>query len=87
MAMANDSSHLLEKENIAPNQHSWPEMAAQMRVKCSNKTKKGKVDSALTAEHIDERNHKHATNHDPYGAEEQSSKCAKLNARLAVINA
>ena len=60
MAMADDGSHLPEKENITPNQHSWPETAAQMGVKRDNKAKKGKVNSALTAEHIGERNRKRA---------------------------
>ena len=48
-ATADDGSHLPEKENIALNQHSWPETAARMGVKRGNKAKKGKVDSALTA--------------------------------------
>ena len=44
-----NGSPLLEKENIAPNQRSWPETAARMGVKRVNKRPNGKVDSALTA--------------------------------------
>jgi len=57
---AGDGSHFPEKENIGPNQLSWPETAAQMGVKRANKGKGGKVDSALTAQHIGEPNRKHA---------------------------
>ena len=52
-----------------------------MGIKRDNKTKKGKINSALTAEHIGERNHKRATDHDPYRAGEQSGKRAKPDAR------
>ena len=58
-----------------------------MGVKRDNKAKKGKVDSAFTVEHIGERNHKHATDHDPYRAGEQSGKCAKLDVCSAAANA
>jgi len=48
---------------------------------------KGKVDSALTAQHIGKPNHKHAADYDPYGAREQSGKRARPDARSAVANA
>jgi hypothetical protein len=82
---AGDGSHLPEKENIGPNQLSWPETAAQMGAKRGNK--KGKVDSALTAQHIGEPNCKRAANSDPYGAGEQSGKRAKPDARSTAANA
>jgi hypothetical protein len=85
---AGDGSHLPEKENIGPNQRSWPETAARMGVKCGNKScGKGKVVSALTAQHIGEPNRKCAADNDPYGAEEQSGKCTKPDARSAAANA
>jgi hypothetical protein len=56
-------------------------------VKHGNKRKKGKVDSALTAEHIGEPNRKCAADNDPYGAGEQSGKRAKPDARSAAANA
>jgi hypothetical protein len=83
---AGDGSHLPEKENIGPNQLSWPETAAQMGVKRGKKGK-GKVDSALTAQHIGEPNRKRAADYDPYGAGEQSGKRAKPDARSAAANA
>src|SRR6266566_5007333 len=87
---AGDGSHLPEKENISPNQYSWPETTMQMGVRHGNTGKshgKGKVDSALTAEHIGEPNHKHPANNNLYGAKEQSGKHAKPNARSAAANA
>ena len=78
---------LSEKESIAPNQHIWPETAVRMGEKCRTKCSWGKVDSVLMAQHISEPNHKHTTDNDPYGAEEQFSKCAKPNARSANANA
>jgi hypothetical protein len=84
---AGDGSHFPEKENIGPNQLSWPETAAQMGVKRANKGKGGKVDSALTAQHIGEPNRKHAADYDPYGAGEQSGKRARPDARSAAANA
>jgi hypothetical protein len=85
---AGDGSHLPEKENIGPNQLSWPETAMRMGVKRGNKThRKGKVDSALTAEHIGEPNRKRPADDDPYGAGEQSGKRAKPDARSAAANA
>jgi hypothetical protein len=79
-----DSSRLPEKENIAPNQHTWPETAARMGEKRGKK--RGKVDSALTAQHIGEPNRKRPGNSDPYGAGEQSGKRAKPDARSAAAN-
>jgi hypothetical protein len=79
-----NSSRLPEKENIAPNQHTWPETAAQMGEKRGKK--RGKVDSALTAQHIGEPNRKRAADNDPYGAGEQSGKRAKPDARSAAAN-
>ena len=65
---AGNGFHLPEKENIGPNQCSWPEMALQIGVKHSNKIcGKGKVNSVLTAQHIGEPNCKHAGEYDPYG--------------------
>src|SRR5258707_12556951 len=81
-----NGSPLPEKENIAPNQHSWPETAARMGVKCVNKRPNGKVDSALMAQHIGEPNCKCAANDDPYGTGEQSGKWAKPNACSATTN-
>ena len=46
-----NGSHFPEKEQIAPNQLSWPSTAACMEVKYGQK-RWGKVDSALTADHI-----------------------------------
>ena len=57
-----------------------------MGVKHVNKCPNGKVDSMLMAQHISEPNRKCATNNDPYGAEEQSGKRAKPNARSAATN-
>ena len=72
--MAVDDAQLPERENISPNQHSWPETAAQMGEKHGMKHCQGKVDSMLIAQHIGESNCKHANNDNPYGAGEQSSK-------------
>ncbi|KAH9051046.1 hypothetical protein EDB87DRAFT_1582998 [Lactarius vividus] len=78
---------LPEREQIAPNQHSWTETAERMGVKRGNKAC-SKVDSARTAEHIGEINRKrNRENDDPYGAGEQSGKHAKPDARSAVANA
>jgi hypothetical protein len=49
--------------------------------------KKGKVDSALTVQHIGEPNCKCAADSDPYGASEQSGKYAKPDARFSAANA
>jgi hypothetical protein len=81
-----DSSRLPEKENIAPNQHTWPETAARMGEKRGKKHGRGKVDSALTAQHIGEPNRKRPGDSDPYGAGEQSGKRAKPDARSAAAN-
>ena len=70
-AMADDdSSRLPEKENLGPNQLSWPKTATRMGVKCGGRKRQGKVDSALTFQHISEPNRKRAANNDPYGAGE-----------------
>ncbi len=84
LSAGNGGSPLPEKENIAPNQRSWPETAARMGVKRVNK--RGKVNSALTAQHIGEPNRKRAADDDPYGAGEQSGKRAKPDARSAAAN-
>src|SRR5713226_9365031 len=57
-----------------------------MGVKRVNKRPNGKVDSALTAQHIGEPNRKRTTNDDPYGAGEQSGKRAKPDACSAAAN-
>ncbi|KAN0130640.1 hypothetical protein V8E53_011533 [Lactarius tabidus] len=81
-----DGPLLPEKERIAPNQHSWTETAQRMGVKRIKK-RRGKVDSALTAEHIGEINRKRTReNEDPYGAGEQSGKRAKQDARSVAAN-
>src|SRR5713226_9456734 len=56
-----------------------------MGVKCVGKHPNGKVDSALTAQHIGEPNRKRAADN-PYGAGEQSSKWAKPDVRSAAAN-
>jgi hypothetical protein len=84
---AGNGSHLPEKESIGPNQHTWPETAAQMGVKRGNKPReKGKVDSMLMAQHISEPNCKCPTDNDPYGAGEQSGKRAKPDVHSAAAN-
>ena len=82
-----DGSRLPEKENLGPNQLSWPETATRMGVKRGGRKRQGKVDSALTSQHIGEPNRKRAANNDPYGAGEQSGKRAKPDARSAAANA
>ena len=57
-----------------------------MGVKRGNKPQKGKVDSALTAQHIGVPNRKRPSGNDPYGAGEQSGKRAKPDARSAAAN-
>src|SRR5712691_3505022 len=51
ISLTGNRPRLPDKEQIAPNQLSWPPTAACMRVKHGEK-RRGKVDSALTAEHI-----------------------------------
>ncbi|KAF8495465.1 hypothetical protein F5888DRAFT_1804847 [Russula emetica] len=86
-AASDGNGSLPEKENIGPNQRSWLETAARMGVKHGNKRReKGKVDSALTAQHISEPNRKRAADNDPYGAGKQSGKRAKPDARSAAAN-
>ena len=81
-----DSQELPEKEVIAPNQLSWPETAQRMGVKHVEKCH-GKVNSALTTELIGEPNCKwKGQDEDPYGAEEQSGKCPKPDARSTAAN-
>ena len=87
-ATADDNgSRLPEKENFGPNQLSWPKTATQMGVKRGGRKCQGKVDSALTSQHISEPNRKRAANNNPYGAGEQSDKRAKPNAHSAATNA
>ena len=87
-AMADDDgSRLPEKENLSPNQLSWPETATQMGVKRGGHKRQGKVDSALTSQHLSEPNRMRAADNDPYGAGEQSGKHAKPDAHSAAANA
>ena len=83
--MNDQRSQLPEKEQIAPNQLSWPPMAAHMGVKCGENQRHGKVDSVLIAEHIGMPKRKQPTD-DPYEAGEDSRKRAKPNAVLAAAN-
>ena len=83
--MNDNSSRLPEKEQIAPNQLSWPPTATRMGVKREEK-RRGKVDSVLTAEHIGVHKWKR-TNDDPYGTGEDFGKRAKPDAVLAAANA
>jgi hypothetical protein len=57
-----------------------------MGIKWNNKHANGKVDSALTAEHIGKPNYKRTTNDNPYGAGKQSSKRTKPNACSAATD-
>src|SRR5258707_15176385 len=57
-----------------------------MGVKWNNKRANGKVDSALTAQHIGEPNRKRTADDDPYGAGKQSGKRTKPDARSAAAN-
>src|SRR5258708_22570158 len=84
--LAGNGSHLPEKENIGPNQCSWPETAARIGMKHVNKCPNGKVNSVLMAQHIGKPNRKRTTNDDPYGAGEQSGKQAKPDAHSAATN-
>ena len=84
--MAGNGSHLPEKENIGPNQCSWPETAMRMGVKRVNKHPNSKVNSVLMAQHIGEPNHKHTADDNPYGAGEQSGKQAKPDTCSAAAN-
>jgi hypothetical protein len=85
LSVKDNGSRLPEKEQIALNQLFWPPTAARMGVKRGEKRRHGKVDSALTAEHIGVPKCKH-TNNDPYGAGEQSGKCAKPDAVSTAAN-
>lgn len=86
LSMNDNGSRLPEKEQIAPNQLSWPPTAARMGVKRGEKRRRGKVDSTLTAEHIGVPKRKHTAD-DPYGAGENSGKRAKPDAVSAAANA
>ena len=61
MAAGNGSS-LPEIEPISLNQHTWLETAVWMGVKQVNRCGKGKVNSALMAQHIGKPNYKCASN-------------------------
>ena len=81
-----NGERLPEKDMIAPHRLTWPETSHHMGVRRGQK--RGKVDSALTAELMGEPNRKR--NHmdgDPYGAGEQSGKRVKLDARSVAANA
>ena len=70
---------LPEKENIAPNQHTWLETAAQMGENCRKKCCHGKeLTAGLTAQHIGEPNRKRSANEDLYVA--CSCRCQYLGA-------
>jgi hypothetical protein len=84
LSMSDNASWLPEKEWIGPNQLSWPPMAARMGVKQGEK-RRGKVDSARTAEHISIPKHKRGNNN-PYGAGKESGKRAKSDAVSAAAN-
>jgi hypothetical protein len=84
LSMNDNESRLPEIEHFGPNQLSWPPTAARMGVKKGDK-RRGKVDSALTAEHIGAPKHKRP-NDDPYGAGEESGKRAKPDAVSAAAN-
>ena len=86
LSVNDQRSWLPEKEQIAPNQLSWPPTAARMGVKHGENRRHGKVDSALMAEHISVPKHKRPMD-DPYGAGEDSGKCTKPDAVLAAANA
>ena len=84
LSMNDSASRLPEKEQIAPNQLSWPPTAARMGVKRGEKRRR-KVDSALTADHIGVPKRKRPTD-DPYGAGEHSGKRAKPDAVSTAAN-
>ncbi len=83
ISLTGNGPRLPDKEQIAPNQLSWPPTAACMGVKRGEKCK---VDSALMAEHIGIPKRKRP-NDDPYGAGEDSGKHAKPDAVSAAANA
>ena len=85
ISLTGNGPRLPDKEQIAPNQLSWPPTAARMGVKRGEK-RRGKVDSALTAELIGVPKRKRPNN-DPYGAGEDSGKRAKPDAVSAAANA
>src|SRR6266852_2293605 len=74
-----NGSRLPEKENIAPNQHTWPETAAQMGENRGKKRCHGKeLTAGLTAQHIGEPNRRRSANEDLYVA--CSCRCQYLGA-------
>ena len=79
-------AQLPEKEKISPNQHSWPESVAQMGEKYRAMLSQGKVNSALTAQHISKPNYKCLTDDNPYRVREQSGKHAKPDVYSANAN-
>jgi hypothetical protein len=85
VSLTGNGSRFPEKEQIAPNQLSWPPTAARMGVTRGQK-RRGKVDSALTADHIGVPKRKRP-NDDPYGAGEDSGKRAKPDAVSPTANA
>jgi hypothetical protein len=86
LSIKDNRSQLPKKEQIVPNQLSWPPTATCIGVKCREKRCHSKVNSALMAEHISTPKCKH-TNDNPYGAGEHSKKCAKPDAVSTAANA
>ena len=85
LSAKDNRSQLLEKEQIAPNQLSWPPTAVCMGIKCGERKCHGKVDSTCTAEHIGMPKCKRPVG-DPYGAGKESGKRAKPDAVSAAAN-
>ena len=85
LSAKDNRSWLFEKEQIAPNQLSWPPTAARMAIKHGERKGHGKVDSTRTAEHIGMPKRKCPTD-DSYGAGEESGKRAKPDAVSAAAN-
>ncbi len=77
LLVPDSGSRLPEKENIAPNQHTWPETAARMGENHGKKRCHGKeLTAGLTAQHIGdigEPNRKQSANDDLYVA--RSCRC------------
>ena len=85
LSAKDNRSQLLEKEQIAPNQLSWPPTAARMGIKHSERKGCGKVDSMRTAEHTGMPKRKRPAD-DPYGAGKESGKRARPDAVSAAAN-
>src|SRR5713101_5683142 len=69
LLVPDSGSWLPEKENIAPNQHTWPETAARMGENRGKKRCHGKeLTAGLTAQHIGEPNRRRSANDDLYVA-------------------